>query len=203
MEDHLRTMLIWPRAESDICVLVIAIDLVRFSCSWTWPTSMRLEIWEGGLGTLDIQSTNFKGNAPMAQIKCAPGMGNPEFEALFGSLRRVGGFAVAQHDVYDGGRHLRLLFAPLGNVLLCAVLPGSDIEELLKCRSSRQQSHAAAKNQYGQSSQEITLAVKESISPLYQRCWQPQAYGDATQQPQPPWTRQLAPLGLRAATVDP
>ncbi|KAI9510725.1 hypothetical protein F5148DRAFT_523211 [Russula earlei] len=151
MEDHLRTMLIWPRAESDICVLVIAIDLVRFPCSWTWPTSMRLEIWEGGLGTLDIQSTNFKGNTPMAQIKCAPGMGNPEFEALFGSLRRVGGFAVAQHDVYDECRRLRLLCAPLGNVLLCAVLPSSRIEEF---RDLRRQSRNGA-----------TCSRKEPVEP--------------------------------------
>ncbi|KAI9510730.1 hypothetical protein F5148DRAFT_523349 [Russula earlei] len=197
MQDHQRTVLIWPRAGTNI--QVIATDLVHFPSSWTWPTSMRLEIWEVGLGTLDIQSRIFKGKAPMARIECAPGMGGPKFEELVGSLRRVGGFAVAQHGIHDEGRHLRHLFAPFGSHLLCAVLPDFDIQELRKSRrQSRKVPLAVAEDRHGQSSQEITFAAKDVISPPHQLHLQQQAhnYQFPPQHPQAPWAQQPAPLDI-------
>ncbi|KAI9510729.1 hypothetical protein F5148DRAFT_523431 [Russula earlei] len=122
---------------------VIVTDLVHFpivGClllsrsSSNWPTSLRLEIWEVGPGTLDVRSriptvkAKRQWHGPSSHLVLAV----PSWRSSSAHFDGFGGFAVAQHDIHDEGRHLRHFLAPVGKDLLCMVLP-----ELFTCQLSR------------------------------------------------------------------
>jgi len=148
-------VLIWERAGTGVQAL--AMDLVRFSAS-TFPTSLQVQVFEAGTKTRGIQSKVRKRRAPMARVKCANERDNLAFGELISRLKQAGGLAVAQHDIQ--GHPGRFLLAPLGNDLLCTVLPVSDIKDLLTRRSGRTTPRAVAQNQPDHSGWENTFAPR-------------------------------------------
>ncbi|KAH9959673.1 hypothetical protein BC827DRAFT_1156231 [Russula dissimulans] len=154
MEGDRRTTLIWEHAGQvsvssrflQITGFVLLEDLLLSKSASTFPTSLQVGIVEAGTGTRDIQSKIRKRKAPMARVKYALETDHLAFGELIEWLTKAGGvrrkvprqgsslsprqFAVALYDIQDRGHPGRFLLAPLGNELLCTVLPVSDIEEL-------------------------------------------------------------------------
>lgn len=60
-----------------------------------WPTTLRLEIIEAGMSTLDIQGWIQRRKAPIARVQCPPGTNNHHFGELITTLRK--GKCVSRH----------------------------------------------------------------------------------------------------------
>jgi hypothetical protein len=156
--------LIWSCGDSEVNARVQATDPIRDSCvhffvglfklvgdlynvfrrTSKWPATLRVEIVEAGMGSLDMQARIRKLKAPVARFQCPPGIDNQHFGGLIKTLRKDK--CVSRRDCCErsylmywqvavvrleveiqdkGCPKSCLVLAPLNEGLLCATFPAS------------------------------------------------------------------------------
>ncbi|KAH9999193.1 hypothetical protein BJV74DRAFT_883004 [Russula compacta] len=138
IDDQWSGTMYWQLDGSNFDARVLATDLIRNPMTSMWPTALELEIVELGIFTLDFQAWMHKNEAAVARIKCAPETDNQNFKQLVESLKQSRSLAVVRWEISEMIQ-AGLLLAPIGEDLLYAAFPVSNMPKLPTAWSPGQQ----------------------------------------------------------------